>query len=110
MSIENNDIEVDCRVGGDIERSCPPLTWNLSSNDVSLGSSSSTSSISEENDEGNDISSLLNACERQPVPSRSYKGWFGFLSLFTLRHTAGTEFAIGPLFVARGATTVSSVV
>ena len=50
-----------------------------------------------------------NAYEREPVPEPAYKGWIDFIGLFGSRHTAGTEFAIGPLFVARGATATDVV-
>ena len=50
-----------------------------------------------------------NAYEREPVPESAYKTWLDFIGLFASRHTAGTEFAIGPLFVARGATAIDVV-
>ena len=40
--------------------------------------------------------------EREPVPEKSWKGWASFWGMYTGEHTAGTEFVIGPLFVARG--------
>ncbi len=42
--------------------------------------------------------------ERIPVPARKWKGWAGFIGLYAAEHTAGTEFVIGPLFVAHGVT------
>ena len=43
------------------------------------------------------VDKKIQAYERQPVPHDRLKGWLSFLGLFTSRHTAGTEFAIGPL-------------
>lgn len=40
--------------------------------------------------------------EREPVPESKLKGWKGFLGMYAGEHTAGTEFVIGPLFVAHG--------
>lgn len=40
--------------------------------------------------------------ERRPVPKNKRKGWKGFLGMYAGEHTAGTEFVIGPLFVAHG--------
>ena len=42
--------------------------------------------------------------ERQPVPQTKWKGWGSFIGMYAGEHTAGTEFVIGPLFVAHGAT------
>ncbi|MBO8130034.1 MAG: hypothetical protein H0Z29_00790 [Candidatus Marinimicrobia bacterium] len=42
--------------------------------------------------------------EREPVPEKSLKGWKSFLGMYAGEHTAGTEFVIGPLFVAHGVT------
>jgi len=41
--------------------------------------------------------------EREPVPEGALRSWVSFLAIFTGRHTAGTEFTIGPLFVVHGA-------
>ncbi|MCB0531417.1 MAG: hypothetical protein H6574_01180 [Lewinellaceae bacterium] len=41
--------------------------------------------------------------EREPVPPARQKGWRSFLGMYAGEHTAGTEFVIGPLFVAHGA-------
>jgi len=41
--------------------------------------------------------------ERQPVPVGKLKSWKSFLGMYAGEHTAGTEFVIGPLFVAHGA-------
>ncbi len=42
--------------------------------------------------------------ERTPVPRAKWKGWGGFIGMYVGEHTAGTEFVIGPLFVAHGVT------
>lgn len=42
--------------------------------------------------------------EREPVPQKSWKGWGSFIGMYAGEHTAGTEFVIGPLFVAHGVT------
>ena len=41
--------------------------------------------------------------ERTPVPKEKWKGWGSFIGMYAGEHTAGTEFVIGPLFVAHGA-------
>lgn len=41
--------------------------------------------------------------EKQPVPKSNQKGLRSFLGMYAGEHTAGTEFVIGPLFVAHGA-------
>ena len=40
--------------------------------------------------------------ERTPVPSNRLKGPGSFIGMYAGEHTAGTEFVIGPLFVAHG--------
>ncbi|MEM7657427.1 MAG: hypothetical protein AAF399_14930 [Bacteroidota bacterium] len=40
--------------------------------------------------------------EKTPIPPEKRKGWRSFLGLYAGEHTAGTEFVIGPLFVAHG--------
>jgi purine-cytosine permease-like protein len=40
--------------------------------------------------------------EKTPVPSSRWKSWRSFLGMYAGEHTAGTEFVIGPLFVAHG--------
>ena len=45
--------------------------------------------------------------EREPVPEKSWKGWGSFIGMYAGEHTAGTEFVIGPLFVAHGVTTTA---
>ena len=41
--------------------------------------------------------------EKTAVPSTHLKSWKSFLGMYAGEHTAGTEFVIGPLFVAHGA-------
>ncbi|MCB0556856.1 MAG: hypothetical protein KDD02_25140, partial [Phaeodactylibacter sp.] len=41
--------------------------------------------------------------EKEPVPAAKLKSWRSFLGMYAGEHTAGTEFVIGPLFVAHGA-------
>ncbi len=40
--------------------------------------------------------------ERQPVPVSKLKSWKSFLGMYAGEHAAGTEFMIGPLFLASG--------
>ncbi len=40
--------------------------------------------------------------EREPVPENKTKGWRSFVGMYAGEHAAGTEFMIGPLFVAHG--------
>lgn len=47
--------------------------------------------------------------EREMVPERALKGPGAFWGMYAGEHTAGTEFMIGPLFVAWGATASSLV-
>ena len=42
--------------------------------------------------------------ERVHVPKSHWKGWGSFIGMYAGEHTAGTEFVIGPLFVAHGVT------
>ena len=54
------------------------------------------------------LSERLNAVEefeRTPVPAGRLKGLRSFIGMYAGEHTAGTEFVIGPLFVAHGVTT-----
>lgn len=44
----------------------------------------------------------VNEFEREPVPTARLKGWKSFIGMYAGEHTAGTEFVIGPLFVAHG--------
>ncbi len=47
--------------------------------------------------------------ERTPVPATHWKGWKSFLGMYAGEHTAGTEFVIGPLFVAHGVTAIDLI-
>ncbi len=40
--------------------------------------------------------------EREPIPKSKQKGLVSFIGMYAGEHTAGTEFVIGPLFVAHG--------
>ncbi len=42
--------------------------------------------------------------ERTPIPKNKLQGWKSFIGMYAGEHTAGTEFVIGPLFVAHGVT------
>lgn len=46
----------------------------------------------------------VNEFEREPVPESKLKSWKSFIGMYAGEHTAGTEFVIGPLFVAHGVT------
>jgi purine-cytosine permease-like protein len=48
--------------------------------------------------------------ERTPVPPGKLKGLKSFIGMYAGEHTAGTEFVIGPLFVAHGASATAIVV
>lgn len=48
--------------------------------------------------------------ERTPVPENKLKGWKSFIGMYAGEHTAGTEFVIGPLFVAHGVGALELVV
>ena len=55
----------------------------------------------------NKLLSQLNSVEeyeRTPIPDNKLKGWKSFIGMYAGEHTAGTEFVIGPLFVAHGVT------
>ncbi len=45
----------------------------------------------------------VNEFEREPIPTNKLKSWGSFIGTYAGEHTAGTEFVIGPLFVAHGA-------
>lgn len=45
----------------------------------------------------------INEYERHPVPGNKLKSWGSFIGTYAGEHTAGTEFVLGPLFVAHGA-------
>lgn len=51
----------------------------------------------------------VNEYEQQPIPNNKLKGWRSFLGTYAGEHTAGTEFVIGPLFVAHGASAIDLV-
>jgi purine-cytosine permease-like protein len=40
--------------------------------------------------------------EREPIPDHHLKGWRSFVGMYGGEHVAGTEFMIGPLFLAAG--------
>ncbi|HEX5167750.1 MAG TPA: hypothetical protein VFW11_01150 [Cyclobacteriaceae bacterium] len=44
----------------------------------------------------------VNEYEREPVPENKLKSWRSFIGTYAGEHTAGTEFVLGPLFVAHG--------
>ena len=44
----------------------------------------------------------VNEYEREPIPPTSLKSSTSFLGMYAGEHTAGTEYVIGPLFVAHG--------
>jgi purine-cytosine permease-like protein len=48
------------------------------------------------------ISPGVNEFEREPVPTQKLKGLRSFVGMFAGEHVAGTEFMIGPLFLAAG--------
>ena len=48
--------------------------------------------------------------EREPVPASAQKGASAFWGMYAGEHTAGTEFMIGPLFVAWGASAFDLIV
>ena len=52
----------------------------------------------------------VNEFEREPVPQGKLQGLKSFLGMYAGEHTAGTEFVIGPLFVAHGVTAPALVV
>ena len=46
----------------------------------------------------------LNEFDREPAPESSFQGLGNFLGVYSGEHVAGTEYIIGPLFVAHGVT------
>jgi purine-cytosine permease-like protein len=44
----------------------------------------------------------VNEFEREPIPEGKLKGLWSFIGTYAGEHTAGTEFVLGPLFVAHG--------
>ncbi len=55
------------------------------------------------------ITASSNEFEREPVPATKLKGPSSFWGMYAGEHTAGTEFMIGPLFIAWGATASSLI-
>lgn len=51
----------------------------------------------------------VNEYERERIPENKLKGWRSFIGTYAGEHTAGTEFVLGPLFVAHGVTAVDLV-
>ncbi|SHM57311.1 Purine-cytosine permease [Cyclobacterium lianum] len=51
----------------------------------------------------------VNEYEQEAIPGNKLKGWRSFLGTYAGEHTAGTEFVIGPLFVAHGASAIDLV-
>jgi purine-cytosine permease-like protein len=51
----------------------------------------------------------VNEFEREPVPEKAWKGPTSFWGMYAGEHTAGTEFMLGPLFIAWGATAVDVI-
>ena len=49
-----------------------------------------------------DSAPVADEFEREPVPARALKGPRSFWGMYAGEHTAGTEFMIGPLFIAWG--------
>jgi purine-cytosine permease-like protein len=52
----------------------------------------------------------VNEFEREPIPNKNLKGLKSFVGMYAGEHTAGTEFVIGPLFVAHGVSAPSLVI
>ena len=52
----------------------------------------------------------VNEFEREPIPQSKLKGLKSFIGMYAGEHTAGTEFVIGPLFVAHGVAAFDLVV
>lgn len=52
----------------------------------------------------------INEFEREPVPQNKLKDWKSFVGTYAGEHTAGTEFVLGPLFVAHGVTAFDLIV
>lgn len=48
------------------------------------------------------LASTQEEYERTPVPASALKSWKSFLGMYAGEHAAGTEFVIGPLFLAAG--------
>lgn len=52
----------------------------------------------------------VNEYERERVPAQALKGPSSFWGMYAGEHTAGTEFMLGPLFIAWGASAVDVIV
>lgn len=52
----------------------------------------------------------VNEFERSPIPKGKLKNWRSFVGMYAGEHTAGTEFVIGPLFVAHGVTAPALII
>lgn len=52
----------------------------------------------------------VNEYEREPIPQSKLNGLKSFIGMYAGEHTAGTEFVIGPLFVAHGVTAFDLIV
>lgn len=52
---------------------------------------------------------VVNEYERERVPERALKGPSSFWGMYAGEHTAGTEFMLGPLFIAWGASAVDVI-
>lgn len=52
---------------------------------------------------------VLNEYERERVPASALKGPSSFWGMYAGEHTAGTEFMLGPLFIAWGASAVDVI-
>lgn len=51
----------------------------------------------------------INEYEQEPIPQSKLRSWKSFVGTYAGEHTAGTEFVLGPLFVAHGASAMSLV-
>ncbi|AWW31150.1 hypothetical protein DN752_14000 [Echinicola strongylocentroti] len=51
----------------------------------------------------------VNEYEREAIPKSKLKSWKSFVGTYAGEHTAGTEFVLGPLFVAHGASAIDLV-
>jgi nucleobase:cation symporter-1, NCS1 family len=56
-----------------------------------------------------DTKVVANEYERERVPDRALKGPGAFWGMYAGEHTAGTEFMLGPLFIAWGASAVDVI-
>ena len=58
--------------------------------------------MTENNLNGDTLEESGGEYERKPVPASKLKDWKSFLGMYAGEHAAGTEFMIGPLFLASG--------